>query len=200
LGCHRDAPEGANLTEESVRESYIRDGEYKGVYYQDVPELGLNGGSRKSLDRIKSLALDRIDFKNKSVLDIGCAGGFFCRYAFSQGARYVRGVDLAPPVKAAQAISDHLGMSAIDYEVADLKEGYDEEFDIVFFLSVIFYVGIPESVKTAQIVIFEDNTKENKNDTKLGEPWGTWFSDIKYIGSAADHINHDSKPVYHLRK
>lgn len=180
-----------------VRKSYIQDGKYGKVYYQDVPELKLSGGPRKSVDRIKTLALDRIDFKDKSVLDIGCAGGFFCRHALDQGAGYVRGVDMLQPVEAARNLANHLGKFAIDYEVADLSKGYDDEFDIVLFLSLIFHVDIPEAVKKAKVVVFEDNSKNNRHKKELGKPWTDWFSKIEHVGVATDHGN---KSIYHLRK
>ena len=183
--------------EEFVRNSYIRDGKYGKVYYQNVPELGLSGGPRKSLERIETLALDRIDFKDKSVLDIGCAGGFFCRYALDQGAAYVRGVDMMQPIEAARNLANHLGKFAIDYEVVDLDKGYDEEFDIVFFLSLIFHVDVPEAVKKAKVLVFEDNSKGNRHKKELGKPWTDWFSKIEHVGVATDH---GDKSIYHLRK
>jgi 2-polyprenyl-3-methyl-5-hydroxy-6-metoxy-1,4-benzoquinol methylase len=180
-----------------VRKSYIQDGKYGKVYYQDVPELDLKGGPRKSLDRIKTLALDKIDFEGKSVLDIGCAGGFFCRHAFDKGASYVRGVDMVQPIEAARNLANYLGKFGIDYEVADLSKGYDDEFDVVLFLSLIFHIKIPEAVKKAKCVVFEDNSRENRHNKILGKPWTDWFSKIEHVGVATDH---GDKSIYHLRK
>jgi hypothetical protein len=54
--------------------------------YQGVEEWGMKG--RRSMDhRIKALGLDKIDFKGKTVLDIGCSNGAFLRYARDRAAR-----------------------------------------------------------------------------------------------------------------
>ncbi len=180
-----------------VRQTYIQEGKYGKVYYQDAPKLELSGGPRKSLDRIKMLALDKVDFSGKSVLDVGCAGGFFCRYADNQGAEYVRGVDMVQPIEAARNLANYLGQFAINYEVADLSKGYDGEFDIVFFLSMIFHINVPEAVKKAKFLIFEDNSKDKRHEKQLGKPWTDWFSHIEHVGVATDH---GDKSIYHLRK
>ena len=69
----------------------------------------MHGGPRDSERRIKELGLDQIDFKNKTVWDVGCAGGFFTRYAIDRGAKRVIGFDNEATVNAARNMANYLG-------------------------------------------------------------------------------------------
>lgn len=188
--------------QEIAKHIYIQDGRYGKVYYQDVPEIGMGGGPRKSEQRIKELGLDQIDFNGKVVWDIGCAGGFFCRYAESQGAKRVLGFDTPETINAARHISNYLGYFNIDYHPVDLSKqdlfGYSElKPDIVFFLSMNFHIGIPEWMRLAETVIFEDNGKKTRHGTELYKPWTQWFSNWIHYGKATDH---GDKSIYHITK
>ena len=61
--------------------------------YHTIKELDIGGG-RDNEERIVKLGLDKIDFKGKTVLDVGCSEGFFCHYAYKMGAKRVLGIDL----------------------------------------------------------------------------------------------------------
>lgn len=184
---------------ETVKDIYYDRGRYGKVYYQDVPEMGMNGGPRKSELRVEELGLDRLDFSRKTVWDVGCSGGYFCRYADAQGAKRVTGFDEKPIIEAARHMANHLGYFNIDYEVEDLSK--EKVFidsprpDIVFFLSMNYHIGIPEFLKYCPMIVFEDNGKESRLAEKLGSPWTDWFNRIEFIGRASDHGN---KPIYHL--
>lgn len=185
--------------EETVKELYCDSGKYGKVYYQNVPELGLRGGPRKSEQRIAELGLDKIDFAGKTVWDVGCAGGFFTRYAYSKGAKRVLGIDMAGPVHAARNVANFLGDFNIDYKVEDLEK--EKVFidsprpDICLFLSLNYHIGYPEFLKYCPFVVFEDNGKTTRLQEKPGSPFEGWFDKIEYIGRATDHGN---KPVYHM--
>lgn len=184
--------------EETVKDIYCNDGRYGKVYYQDVPELDLSGGPRKSEDRVKYMQLDKVNFKGKSVVDFGCAGGFFLRYADNHGAKLVLGVDEVGPVKASRHLGNLLGNFNIDYEVADLRQEYNKYvFDIAFYLSENYHIPIPEDVLDAKFVIFEDNGKESRHVEALGKEWTDRFSNIKIVGKSKDH---GDKLIYHLSK
>lgn len=186
--------------EEKIKSIYFVRGRYGKVYYQNVPELGLNGGPRKSLDRVNYLKLDKIDFKGKVVWDIGCAGGFFCRYAYSKGAKRVIGFDMRDPAEAAYVLSNYLGYFNIDFETVDLKLGIPEKYpkpDIAFLLSMNFHIPIPERIFEAETVIFEDNGRESRALDVLGRPWTEHFNRYEFIGRGIDH---GDKAIYHLYK
>jgi SAM-dependent methyltransferase len=185
--------------EEIVKDMYINLGRYGKVYYQNVPEIGLTGGPRNCALRAKELGLDNIDFTDKVVLDVGCAGGYFTRYAIDRGAGKAIGIDLKEPIEAARHLANYLGYFNNDYEVVNIKEqDYSSEGkDIIFFLSMNMHVGIPHYVLEAPFVVFEDNGEETRKLDQLGEPWTSHFKDIKFIGRNTEH---GMKPIYHLSK
>ncbi len=187
---------------EYVKKTYCEEGRYGKIYYQDEPGIGLTGGPRKSADRVKYMALDKIDFAGKVVWDIGCAGGYFCRYAMDRGAKRVIGFDTKKTLEATFHVGNYLKYFNIDYVACDLKQRIPiddiPKADIAFFLSMNLHVGVPEQLlQVVDTAIFEDNGRESRNDDKLGEPWTNHYKDIKFVGRGEDHGN---KAVYHLRR
>jgi hypothetical protein len=79
--------------EEALKQRYAQYTMFGESKYQTLPELGIQDGIRKTDIRIKDLGLDKIDFKNKNVIDIGCSGGNFLMYASSMGAKRLTGID-----------------------------------------------------------------------------------------------------------
>lgn len=182
-----------------VRDTYIDNGRYGKVYYQNVPELGLTGGPRKSKQREHELALNKVDFKGKTVADFGCAGGYFTRYADNHEAKRVYGYDLLEPINAARHLANLLGNFNIDYWETDLSQGFhnNDSYDIVFYLSENYHIPTPQAVLEAKFVIFEDNGKETRHVEELGPDWTDNFKNIKIVGRATDH---GDKLIYHLSK
>jgi 2-polyprenyl-3-methyl-5-hydroxy-6-metoxy-1,4-benzoquinol methylase len=130
--------------------------------YHSVPELEITGG-RNNEERIKKLHLDEIDFKGKTVLDIGCSEGFFCRYAMDRGAKRVVGLDLPGVVKPTRELAYYLGYNNIDFYGYDLKKEIPDlgKFDIVLFLSMVHHIGLPDWIldSTKKLLVFEGNGK-----------------------------------------
>jgi len=133
-----------------------------GFKYQVIP--GVFTGGRSTEERVKELRLDKIDFRGKTVLDIGCAQGMFCNYASKRGARRVVGMDRQ--VHTARAISNYFEQFNIDYIQANLlRMSYDDfcsltdihKFDIVLFLSASAYLDFPEFIHRAvgDLMVFE---------------------------------------------
>lgn len=180
---------------------YIEKGRYGKVYYQDIPELDLWGGPRKSEDRIKYLSLDKVDLKGKVVWDVGCAGGYFLRWARLNGATRAIGFDNADTIYSAFMIGTWLGFFNIDYVECDLRRGIKDDTvpkaDVALFLSMNFHVPIHKQILEAPVVVFEDNGKETRHNDVLGEPWISNFNNIEFVGRGEDHGN---KAIYHLHK
>ena len=76
--------------------------------YHTISELGITGG-RDTKHRIENLGLNKINFKNKTVLDIGCSEGIFCHYAIKHGAKRVVGIDLRDVVLPAATFAEKDG-------------------------------------------------------------------------------------------
>lgn len=90
---------------------------------------------------------DRIptDLRGKTVLDIGCNGGFYSIEMKRRGADRVVGIDpdedyLAQAQFAAEVSGVHLELKKMSvYEVAQLGE----KFDIVLFMGVLYHLRYP---------------------------------------------------------
>ena len=132
--------------------------------YQDILELEIRGG-RNMEHRIKALHLDEVDFRGKTVLDVGCSEGAFCRYAIDRGAKRVMGIDLKGVTKPAAALSYYLGYNNIDYKGYDLRYDVPTDlgpFDITLFLSMGLHIGYPTwlNLMTRELLVFEGNGRD----------------------------------------
>jgi 2-polyprenyl-3-methyl-5-hydroxy-6-metoxy-1,4-benzoquinol methylase len=135
--------------------------------YHSIPELGISGG-RNNEQRVKEMGIDKIDFKGKTVLDIGCSEGFFCRYAIDRGAKRVVGIDLEDVVSPVREYTSYKGYYNIDYLGMDLltQTPQLEQFDIVFFFSMVQHIGMPQWIidVVKDLLIFEGNAKNRDNE------------------------------------
>jgi SAM-dependent methyltransferase len=178
---------------------------YGKCVYHPVPELGITTSPRKNEDRVRLMGLDKIDFKGKRVLDIGCAGGWFCRYAKDRGAKYVLGIDWPDvkdtnPVLASYLVANELGYWDIDFEDINLmEERVDEQFDIVFYFSMTFHVGVIPwlSEVTKEVCIVEDNSRGRNADPELKAQ----FSKVEYKAEVRDRGEEEGHgfKVYYCR-
>ena len=134
--------------------------------YHSVKKLGIQGG-RNNKQRIKEMKLNKIDFENKTVLDIGCSEGFFCNYAANKGAKRVIGIDLPGVVEPVQELSSYEGYYNTDYIGGDLSNViYSDMADIIFFFSMVQHIGMPEWLHgaTAELLVFEGNGKDRDRE------------------------------------
>lgn len=153
-------------------------GAERGVAYQSVDELGI-AGQRDTMRRLEVLRAGSIDFKGKTVLDIGCSAGSFCRYASRRGASRVVGIDIGNVPQIAAELSIYLGDHNIDYYSysfgRDRVRDYEtiteltglSQFDIVFFLSVNAQIGYPASYmqKLCKEILFLEGHSADKEET-----------------------------------
>ena len=141
-------------------ERYKKNAVWSENTYQSVPELGIEG-YRDNERRVELMQLDTIDLWQKNVVDVGCSGGFYSRYAESRGAKRILGLDLPSVAKSAFEISNYLCGFNIDFTGNEIKRDIDYKFgfvpDVIFYLSVYRYFGYAPFLKQAQTVIYEHN-------------------------------------------
>jgi len=145
--------------------------------YQTISAVNLQG-RRNTEERIIKLGLDEIDFKGKTVLDIGCSAGVFCHYAYDKGAKKVVGLDLPERAKIASELAYYLGYFNNDYYGVNLKkETYEslskkigiDKFDIVLFLSMSYHVGYPDYIYKfcKELLVYEGNARDNDKECMI---------------------------------
>lgn len=90
---------------------------------------------------------ENINFKNKSVLDIGCHYGTYCLLAEEKGAKMVVGLDVSKDVILKAERINQLNDSNIKFLWGDIEE-YDKErlgkYDIILLLNVLHHNKYPE--------------------------------------------------------
>lgn len=132
--------------------------------YQSFEELGIKGA--RGDVRKKMFDLDSFDFTNKTVLALGCSGGYFVNYCKRKGARAI-GIDLFNVALVAREASNILGIFSEFYPY-DLTKDYFEDFiyritgikkfDYVFFLSMDQHIGFKDYLgRIAKTLFFESN-------------------------------------------
>ena len=85
------------------------------------------------------------DFKGKSVLDIGCADGFFSFYAKKNGASKVLAIDDEPlEERPTRALAFSILDLDVEYRQLDLYDlQLNEYFDVIIFMGVIYHLKYP---------------------------------------------------------
>lgn len=146
-----------------IKNNYIERVQWAGNTYQTIPELGIHGFRSNSRDQL----FYDVDFKGKSVVDIGCSGGEFCRLASSRGAKTVIGYDLPNVVEAAFEVNNYMGYFNIDLVGTNLNESIIEVSnpDIVFYMSMNRHIGLQPYVFDAETLIYEHNGNESADET-----------------------------------
>jgi len=185
---------------DTVRDIYFEKGRYGKIYYQNDEKLGLHGGPRHSEDRINYMKLHMVQFQDKVVWDVGCAGGFFLRYATDRGAKRAIGFDMEAPIEAAFHVGNLLGYFNIDYVACDLRQPIPDQYikpDVAFFLSMIYHIEAPKRLFEADTLVYEDNGKTTRGLETLTSPWTDHYKNINFVGRGIDH---GDKACYILNK
>ena len=89
--------------------------------------------------------LDKIDFRNKKVLDIGCRDGLFSFYAEKKGASEVVGIDNDLSKGATEFLIPYFNSKVKMYQknLYDLTEKDYGKFDIIIFVGVLYHLRYP---------------------------------------------------------
>lgn len=165
--------------------------------YHEIPQLGIKG--QRTLSR-RIAHYNQDDFKDATVIDLGCNMGQMSFQAQAWHAKHVLGIEFDKAVvKKANEIKDKLNLDNIRFIADDLDSNFFwasmPNFDVVMFLAVIDTIELENRYgilskacrKTNNVMYFEGHNGENgqrKYIQNLLEY--TDFTEIKYLGTTPD--------------
>jgi len=161
--------------------------------YQDVPGLTTES-QRDTVHRVKKMRWAEMDFTGKTVLDLGCNLGAFCRLAYTRGAVRVVGVDKPHVAEVAYEVANYLEYWNLDFVGASLpqeahKIGTDsgiDVFDCVLALSCKQTKPLPWAAKLCGEVLFLEGHGSEQEHT-YRERLEAEFAEVEFLGSTTDH-------------
>ena len=121
--------------------------------FSDIAEQWWNkDGDFKPLHVINPLRAnyikEKIELKDKKVLDVGCGGGLLCESMYDFGAE-VTGIDVAGPgieVAKIHAQKNNKNIKYFEKTAEELNTEYIEYYDVVTCLEVLEHVPDPKSL------------------------------------------------------
>jgi tRNA (mo5U34)-methyltransferase len=127
------------------------------------------------------------DLSGKSVLDIGCNGGFYSIEMKRRGARRVVGIDHDPDYLAqARFASNVLGLDIEFHQLSVFDvASLGERFDLVIFMGVLYHLRHPllaldliRAHVAGDVLIFQSMQRGNKDIAELAEDYPFAESEI----------------------
>lgn len=97
-----------------------------------------------------ALFKDKISFKNKNVLDLGCSDGWYCFKAIQDGATNVTGVDNEPNRSMrSKYLKGVFGYNNCSFElssVEDYIDTTDKKFDTILMISILHWLQNTDAI------------------------------------------------------
>jgi len=118
---------------------------------------------------------EHVDFKGKTMLDLGCYSGYFCFKAKQLGARYVSGIDCYDKILAvARDLNEAFG-KGVNFVKADIETATWGDYDITFLFSILHHTETPFHIlkktfkHSREYVVIELDLPRSKNEMEFSE-------------------------------